>query len=300
MKKSKRCCFIWIQLAAAMLVSNQAWTAPATFTVLSNESQLTLSGTIVYGVLSAPVSTQSSGSLTTSYIGSIHTDMDGSNITFTGDSTIAALINGTWQPAPGGAAGTSAPADYGGKATVPFIVTAYGALRSVGMDVASPTLTMTNNNFDSRSLVFSFLPGFLGTLDFAATTGQMGAAALTGSATNTSPNNASLTSTGNVQRLRLPIDATYPIGSGELAGTTLRFAGQIVATRVLPPLITSIVVTNETAVVTAAYASLQSQLQSSTNLVGWVRASVTAINVNGLIVFTAPATAPIQFFRVQN
>jgi hypothetical protein len=123
---------------------------------------------------------------------------------------------------------------------------------------------------------------------------------LTGSATNTSANNASLTSTGNVQRLLIPIDATYPIGSGELAGTTLRFAGQIVATRVLPPLITSIVVTNGTAVVTAAYASLQSQLQSSTDLVGWVSASASAINVNGSIVFTAPAIAQIQFFRVQN
>jgi hypothetical protein len=68
----------------------------------------------------------------------------------------------------------------------------------------------------------------------------------------------------------------------------------------LPPLITSIVVTNQTAVVTAANASLQSQLQSSTDLVGWVGVSATATNVNGSIVFTAPATASIQFFRVQN
>jgi len=137
-------------------------------------------------------------------------------------------------------------------------------------------------------------------LDFAATTGQMGSAALLGSATNTSPSNASLTSTGSLQRLVVPVDATYPIGSGDLAGTTLRFTGQIVGTRPLPPLITSIVLTNQTALVTVAFASLQSQLQSSTNLVDWVSAGATATNANGSIVFTAPATAPTQFFRVQN
>src|SRR5215510_10622334 len=124
MNESKCSSLVLIFLVGAILVSNQAWTASATFTIVSNESQLTLSGTSVYGALSAPVSSQSSGSLTTSYIGSINTDIDGANIAFTGDSTIAALTNGTWQPAPGGAIGTSALADYGGKATVAFIVTA--------------------------------------------------------------------------------------------------------------------------------------------------------------------------------
>jgi hypothetical protein len=300
MKRSFACSRLWVILLVAILNPQAGRAAPAVFTVLTNQSQLALSGTIVYGTLSAPISAQAAGSLTTSYAGSIDTDIDGSNIVFTGDSVIDARTNGTWQPAPGGAVGTSAAGDYGGKATVAFIVTAYGALREVGLDVTSPILSMTNGTFGSRSLVFSFITNFNGILDYAATTGEAGSALLTGGATNASAANSSLTITGNLQRLVLPIDASYPIGSGDLAGTTLRFTGQIVATRLLPPMITGCTLTNQTAVLTVAYATLQSQLQKSNDLLSWSAASATASNINGLIFFTAPASEPVEFFRVKN
>jgi hypothetical protein len=279
--------------------------AAAVFSVDSSQSQITLAGNIVaYGTLSAPITPQGPGSLATFYGGTINATVSLPALQFTGSNSIAAQTNGMWQPQSGATPG-SAAADYGGKAvtTIPFvgIVTAYAALRNVVLELTSPALAVSNGSFDSRTLVFAFSTNVNGTIDYIDDFNDSGTFPLNGSATNAASASSSLTTTGGVQKLVVPIDTTYPVASGALAGTTLHLTGQIVALRsVVAPVITAFTVTNHTAVLTVTNATLQSQLLHSGDLQTWSTASATITNEAELIIFTSDAPGQLEFFRVQD
>ena len=152
MKLNKICSLVsGILSFGAVFIIDRALAAPVVFTVDNTQSQITLSGKIA----GSPLTAQGSGSLMTTYSGNINADVAGSTIQFTGSSDIIAKTNGVWQPAVGGATG-SALADYGGKASLSFLGTGYGAARNIVLDLNSPLLTLTGTNFDSTALVFSF------------------------------------------------------------------------------------------------------------------------------------------------
>jgi len=293
--------------ACAQIFVQQAHASPARFTVDSAQTQITLSGTAVYssgfGQLSAPISTQAPGSLTTSYDGFIEAGLNGSLLQFPGGSAVAAQTNGTWQPAAGGASG-SAPADYGAKVTIIFI-TLYAAVRNIVLDLASDPITLTNGNFASSNLVFVFPTNSPATMDYNDYSGDQGAQPIVGAVTNTTAAMASLTTTGAVQTLTIPVSMSFVVNAAppqntNFNGSTLFFSGQIVANRTLPPTITSLLVTNHTATVTVTNATLQAQLQVSTNLSTWSGAGAAVTNASGLTIFTVPIGTPIGFFRVEN
>jgi len=277
------------------------------FTIDSSQSQTTISGTLmyntVYGKVSAPLSSQGPGSLTAAITGSINATVGLSTIQFTGSSQIDSVTNGTWQPAPGGAVGTMAAADYGPEVQANFgifSVTGYAALRNVVLDIGSAALSVLDNQFPAGSLIFSFSTNSIGALDYADTVGEMGSSPLTGTLTNQGNASATLVTTGSVQKLTIPINATYVVASGNSSGTTLTFAGQIVAHAALPPpVIISLIVSNKIDILTVANATLQSQVYSSTDLKHWSLTAATATNGAGGIIFTTAAAVPWQFLRVK-
>ena len=268
---------------------------PVVFAVDPARSQLTLSGKIVGNTLTG----QGAGSLTTTYSGNINANVSASTIQFTGSSTITAKTNGIWQPAVGGSVG-SAAADYGAQATVSPFGTVYGALRNLVFDVTSSSLTLTGTNFDSSALVFSFVPGSGSSLDYYNAVVAHGTQALSGYSTNSVANQASLSTNGNVEQLVIQINTQFSFALVSPGDTPLALTGQIVATNsTAPPLINSIILTNQNVVLTVANASTQSLLQSSSNLMTWFTPGSTVTNNAGMIIFTVPVAGPHAFFRVQ-
>lgn len=272
-----------------------AGAAPMVFTVDSTQSQISLSGQIA----GYPMTSQGAGSLTTTYSGNLNATVSGSTIQFTGSSTITAKTNGIWQPAVGGGSG-SALADYGAQAAT-FAGTAYGAARNIVLDTTSPLLTLTGTNFDSSALVFLFAPSSASSFDYYTALGH-GAFSLVGNSTNSIANGASLSTNGNVLKLVIQLNAQFAFTLLSTGDTPLTLTGKIVATNLLtaPTIISSFVLTNQSAVLTVQNASTQSQLQISTNLTSWLPASGTVSNNLGATIFTTPLSGGRQsFFRVK-
>jgi hypothetical protein len=296
-----------LSFAAITFLFGRAQAAPEVFIIDNSQSFAVLSG----GIANSPIDSQqdTGSSLATTYSGNINVNISGSTIQFTGSSAIIAQTNGVWQPGVGGASG-SAAADYGAEAPG-FGLTVYGAMRNIVLDLISPSLTIMGTNFDSSALVFSFVTNSGAVLDYNAAGGLVfGSLPLAGYSTNTIANSASLTTNGTTQKLIIQFNTTFsftlssPYVMGTPGNTPLILSGIIVATRsvVASPLISSIILTNQSVVLTVENATMQSQLQSSTDLTTWSPASppITTINVSsGLIIFTTPMSGPQTFFRVQ-
>jgi hypothetical protein len=281
---------------ATLFLPGRVQAAPEVFTIDSSQSQITLSG----AVAGYPMSVQGAGSLTTTYSGSINANISGSTIQFTGSSAIIAKINGVWQPGVGGTPGSAAAADYGAQVSVGGFFTGYGAARNIVLDMTSPLLTVTGTNFDSSALVFSFATGSSSSFDYDAVF-TSGSLALAGNSTNTIANAASLTTAGAAQKLVIHLNPLFTFTLLSDGDTPLTLTGQIVATNsfVAPFMISSIVLTNQSVVLKVQNATLQSQLQSSTNLTSWSPASATVSSNAGTTTFTAPMSGSKNFFRVQ-
>lgn len=295
----RRSCFLAFISAFAFggrLFPNGAQAAPAIFALDATQSRLTLSGSVAGYTLLA----QSPGSMVTAYGGSINADVTGSAIQLTGSSALVALNSGSWTPAAGGVPG-NVPACYGVLANGTPYGTIYGALRNLILDATSAPLPLTGGNFDSSKVILSVVTSSNPVFDYFGSFAGNGSKPLAGDSTNTIFSGASLTTTGGVQKLTIPINATFYFNLYSSPGDSpLNFAGQIVATRVIvPPVITSIVRSNQSVVLTVQNATLQSQLQSSTNFTSWAAAGGTVASNSGAIVFTVPISGQRSFLRVQ-
>ncbi|MEA3187595.1 MAG: hypothetical protein QOD99_1425, partial [Chthoniobacter sp.] len=137
----------------ALLVAVLPWAARATiYTIDSTQSSLVLSGSLAGNAIQQ----QGPGSLSTFYSGTIDAVSDALTLRFN-SATDDALINGIWQPAVSGTAGT-ASADYGAQASF-FGTTGFGAVRNFIFSIASGTLTRTGNSFDASQLTLSTTSG---------------------------------------------------------------------------------------------------------------------------------------------
>jgi len=209
------------------------------FTVDTNQSLLTISGTFNYEGASLPLEEQGPGSLTTHYSGIIRAEVTDAAIAFVGGSAVRALNNGSWQPLPGGGAG-SAPANYGGKVYRWFlvvIVDAKAAVRDALFDLTSDALPRTGEEFSSQGLVFQFPPEALSVLDYTYSgligTGS-GSQRLTDSSTNAVSTNATLKAVGTELVLTLPVDISGAASALQPDDVHYRFRGQMVARAPVP------------------------------------------------------------------
>jgi hypothetical protein len=276
------------------------------FVIDPTQSQVTLSGNLkAFGELSAPITAQDPGSLTASYTGTINANVGSGTIQFTGSSLIEAQTNSVpQQPAVGGAAG-SAPADYGGTAQQQFFgttITVVMAVRNLTLDLTSPVVPLSSGSFAATSLEFTFSTNGDGSIDYdSPALGEADTAGLTGNSTDAASTQATLTTTGTVQVLTIPINMTFTDGSGTLDGTTLNMVGQIVATQTAlpPPVIASISVTNQTVSLAAQNATAQSEVFISTDLKTWSFEPASVMTSGSQTIFTFPVSAGAAFLRVR-
>ncbi len=284
----------------------EAWAVPLVFTVNPSLSELTISGEVTAGDISA----QAPGSLTTTYSGTINVDLTDSTITFTGGSLIAAQTNGTWQPAVGGYPGY-ASADYGGTNTED-IGTGIGgthppgnfALRNVIFDLTSPVLAATNGSFDGTSLTLILVTNTT-TIDYYYSTNTIatnsGSLFLNGSAANTLSAGASVSTNAGLRQLVFQVNALFKesVAFPGDQDSPITFSGQLVATTA-PPIIHSIFKSLPNVVITTLNTTAQSVLLVSTNLISWSPAGATlSTNGLGMIVFATPLNVGKAFYRVQ-
>ena len=216
--------------------ANPARAETVTYTIEPLQSALTLIGNLTGN----SASQQGSGSLTTSFSGSIVADRTGSTITFptNGGSSINAANSGNWQPDDDGFSGTD-PANYGRTAPGPFSTTAFEAIRGLQLDLFDDTsgvgATISGANTFQSTSFFVHLDG--GESDTMFGLGGNPDLDLTGKETGNSNGNglSSVVLSGPTETLTLKF-STGPIGYNvSTAGdSTMSFTGTIVATRIVP------------------------------------------------------------------
>ena len=105
-------------LSLTLLSNSSANAVPRDFTLVTNQSSITLSGTVTTSLGTAPIEQQGAGGLTASYSGTIKTDRASNAISFLAGSMVDANVTGNWRPLADAADGTS-PADYGASGQLP-------------------------------------------------------------------------------------------------------------------------------------------------------------------------------------
>jgi hypothetical protein len=268
------------------------------FTIDPMQSSLTLSGSILGGT----VTQQGPGSLTTSYSGTIQAMQSAGTIQFTGQSLITAKTNGSWQPLAGGGAG-SAPADYGGMASI-SLATADAAFRSILLDVTSPPIAVVSGQFNPSSLTFLFPSNATSAIDYRYTgvISGSGTKAATGNATNNVLNLATITTVGTTQTITFGINAQFKFTLVSSGDTIVNIAGQIVATNNIiatPVILQNPAVTNQA--VTLKWegpAGQFYQVMSSSNLLTWQTNADNVTSATTNYTWTVTNAAPKGFYRL--
>jgi hypothetical protein len=265
------------------------------FTINPALSSLALSGSIQGSSYTA----QGTGSLTNFYAGTIQASQTAGTIQFTGASLITAQTNGNWYPAVGGAALSTAPADYG--ATVSTVLgTVYAALRQVQFDVTSPSITVTSGQFSPAGLTFQFSTNVTSTLDYYNSF-TAGTKTLTGNATNNVATLATLATVGSTQTLTLSVNALFTFTLISSGDTLVNVAGRIVATRTTaaPLVIQQPTITNH--VVTLKWQSTAGQsfqVLLSTNLPAWKTNASNVTSATTNYTWTGTNLARIGVYRL--
>ncbi len=215
---------LWGALFAAVC----AGTARADiFTINPLQSILTIASANLAG---SPATAQPPSGFTTSYTGTIDATVTPLSIQFN-SANADAMVSGTYSPAVGGGAGT-APGDYGGQFTVGGIFPGTFAIRGLVASLSSPALTLTGPNFDAMQLLFTAVAG-AGDYRVAALA-QMGSIALTGTTMNAAAMAGTLTTTGGMQVLTIPIDVTLIFTALNPNDSMIRFTGSIMAAAPIP------------------------------------------------------------------
>lgn len=218
------------RFAQALVTASFIWGAitsqAAVFTVDTNQTTITLSGT----VLGLPIEEQSPGSLTTHFGGQITANITDSSVAFPGGSRIVGENSGSWTPKAQGEAG-SEPANFGGKASGGFLGNVMAAVRNSQFDVTSSTLPLIAGNFDAGSLLFQFIENSGGSLDYSvgglfATKGNID---LAGLATNRLTAQAAISGPANSRTLTIPIAADFYFELLSDNDVKLTITGQLVA-----------------------------------------------------------------------
>jgi hypothetical protein len=287
----------WVVLTVALTSA-----AADVFTLDTNQSSLTVSGT----VQGAAIAQQAPGSLTTKYAGTLQATQTGNTIQFPGLSLITALNSGNWQPLADGSAGL-APANYGASISlVAGFVKVKAALRLLQLGISSQNITViSNGQFAATNLMFLFPSNSASSLAYQETglANGSGSTALIGQSTNNSPAFATLSTTGNLQVLTIPVNTQFIFSTASSNDTILNVVGQLVATAPTMPAVVPVLQppTVQTQVVTLRWqapAGQQFQVQSSTNFVTWQTNAVNVTSATTNYTWSGLDTAPRAFFRL--
>jgi hypothetical protein len=274
------------------------------FTLDTNQSSLTISGT----VQGASLAQQGAGSLTTHYGGAIEVTQTASSIQFPGQSLIAAMNSGNWQPLADGSAGV-APANYGAAVNLAAgLVKVKAALHSLVLDVTSPALTLNRTGqFASTNLTFLIPTNANSALSYLVTglINSSGSTALSGQSTNNVTTLATLETNGQAQTLTIPVNAQFTFSANSTNDTILNLAGQLVGFRTAgavaaAPVLQSLTVQSQVLTLQwQAPAGQQFQVQSSTDLMAWQTNAVNVTSGSSNYTWSGPATGANSYFRLK-
>jgi hypothetical protein len=282
-----------LTIVGAVLMATAATHATQrTFTIDSQKSRLTLSGSVMGSALRE----QGAGSLAAAIEGTIEADVKPISIQFTGKSSIRPVISGTWQPGIDGVSG-SAPANYGALADVLF-TKVQTALRDVNLAVQSSALSLSSGgSFNGGGLSFSFSQEGAAALDYNAgfISGRLPLAGL--SASNL-VQQATLTTNSTEKTISIPVDAEFKFSIASTDDTKLRVTGQIVATFKPVLAITGIQVSNNRLVLTVDGGTASVQLQTSADLKTWQSRTVNPLFIGDSALFSMEIPKGTEFFRV--
>lgn len=287
---------LFLALAGILLAAfpGEAYGQP--FVLNSVQSSITVSGS----VQGTAITQQGSGSLRTTYSGTIQAQTTASSIRFTGGSRIIAANSGSWQPQIDGTAGNQ-PANYGAQVNL-FIAQAVAAMRNLEVDAASGNIPLSNGQFDSRAMSVVFLTNANSTISYLVTglISDSGSAPLSGTATNNSSTMATLGTTGIVQTLTLPVDATFYLTLISENDTQVRLRGQLVATRSVDvPFTLQVRAENQAAQLRWENPPGQFfTVLASPNLQQWQTAAVNVTSTSNTYLWSEPATSTARFYRV--
>ncbi len=270
----------------------------AVFTIDSSRSSITLSGT----ALGYPLVEQSAGSLTSQFSGSVNATVTDTSVAFGGLSLISVKNNGNWQPKSGGEPGSD-PANFGGQASAGFLGSVLAAMRNSLLDVTSAVLPVTGGNFDSGSILYQFVAGSGGALDYniAGLFATKGSIALAGLATNRVTSLASLTTAGGTQTLTIPVTADFYFKLLSANDTKLTVTGQIVATQSSAPAMKIVQEADGRVAVSwpgSVIGFALQQSQSSTSGLGWSIMTDIPVVENGRNVIRLQPASQTQFYRL--
>ena len=199
------------------------------FTVDSSQSRVSISGT----VMGAPIHAQGSGSLTAQYGGTLVAEVSGNTILFPGESQVAAMDSGSWEPQSDGSAGSES-ANYGGTASL-FATMGVAAVRDVEVDVTSDALALVNGSFDTQGITVSIPGGASSSMAYRVrgAFNESGAVALGGHSASGQIAQGSLTSAGDQLVLTIPVNYRFHFSLASPNDTTVELTGQLVAIRSL-------------------------------------------------------------------
>jgi hypothetical protein len=184
---------------------------------------------VVSGSLSGqPITAQGTGALSTTYSGMLNVAFAPGTLEFTG-AVATAGISGNWQPAIGGTTG-SAPANYGPKVEL-GIATAVGAIRNLVLVLLSDPISLSGTSFDASEVSLSTTSG---AFDYNAGFFGSGSESLAGASAFNQMTNGSLTLSGNLQTLTIPVQYTSQFTLFTPNDAVLTLSGSIVATRAVP------------------------------------------------------------------
>lgn len=207
-----------ITVSSLLALAGISSAAIVTYTVDPTRSSLTLAS--AYG--GQPATEQLPGSLVDSYNGTITGDLTGGTLTLSGGSAIMAMLHTAagagFTPTPG----SGGVDNYGGQIQA---FAAFIAYRSIGFDLPSGSL-INGSPFADPFVLISGHADYSAGPPVSPPTGTV--AFIGATAPNASALNATITTSGSIETLTIPISISYP---GTLSAA---FTGQIVAFRNIP------------------------------------------------------------------
>jgi hypothetical protein len=202
------------------------------YTIEPSQSSITISGTVNSQFGPAPIVQQDTGSLTTTYTGTIHADRTNSAIQFISGGAIDASVSGDWQPLADGSAG-SAPADYGARASWLFgaVVVNFSGRDLVAGLTSTSTPIDGSGNFDLANSTVNFTSGIIA---YRANVGiAPGSTPIAGTSGNLA-GTANVSTDGSFEILTLPVNSTFTIPVDADTFFELTLSGELVANAPLP------------------------------------------------------------------
>ena len=215
----------------------RALLSAVTFHVDPMRSSLSLSG----NAAGYNLQEQGTGSLTTTYSGTINADVETGMLTLTGGSQVIAANSGNWRPG-------NTPANYGGTADAGFLGTADAAVRNLVLSAtSSPFAVASDGTFNPSAVTFTAITG---NLDYTSMLfGSHGTQDFSGRSTQDQASGGEYTTAGGTATLLLPVNITYTFTLLTPDDSQATVTGNLVATAQVqtPPRLNSITLGDGTA-----------------------------------------------------